>query len=360
MTTAVPAPPGPPAAPSSLPVAFPPAELDRRFYAHVVDRMLGWTLLALGWWAAWALLLSQGHVLGGVALGLLVGLAVLLGSATLLGLRGLSPGKALLGLRVVRLGSGDAPGMAAGLTRAFVLAVAGLPTFGIGLATLAWTAVTDPGGRRRGWHDQLSECVVVDVRPRPAPPVPAAEVPQPVVNLTALRLVPAPATPAAPTATPATTAPHAVAAVASSAPTAPADAFDPTATRVAAALGAADRRPASPRRATARWRVRFDSGEQLVVDGPVLIGRRPEPRPDEPVGHLVPLVSGDMSLSKTHAQLEVSADGELVVADRGSTNGSVLLRQGVSRPLPPGRPTTLLDGDVVRLGDRRMTVVREP
>lgn len=351
MTTAVPAPPGPPAAPS--PVAFPPAELDRRFYAHVVDRLLGWALLALGWWAAWALLLSQGRVLAGVALGLLVGLVVLLGSATLLGLRGLTPGKALLGLRVVRLGAGGAPGMAAGLTRAFVLAVAGLPTFGIGLATLAWTAVTDPGGRRRGWHDQLGECVVVDVRPRPAPPAPAAEVPQPVVNLTALRLVPAPA---APTATSATTASQAVAAVP---PSGAADASDPTATRVAAAVGAAPRAPRPPRPA-ARWRVRFDSGEQLVVDGPVLIGRRPEPRPDEPVGHLVPLVSGDMSLSKTHAQLEVSADGELVVADRGSTNGSVLLRQGVSRPLPPGRPTTLLDGDVVRLGDRRMTVVREP
>ena len=108
-----------------------------------------------------------------------------------------------------------------------------------------------------------------------------------------------------------------------------------------------------------RWRVGFDSGESLVVEGPALVGRRPEPRPGEPVQHLVPLPSADMSLSKTHAQLQVDADGLLVVTDRGSTNGSILLRQGAARELPPGRPTTLLDGDLVRFGDREMRVVRE-
>jgi hypothetical protein len=30
----------------------------------------------------------------------------------------------------------------------------------------------------------------------------------------------------------------------------------------------------------------------------------------------------------------------------------------MARPLPPGRPTTLLDGDVLTLGDRSMTVHR--
>jgi pSer/pThr/pTyr-binding forkhead associated (FHA) protein len=44
--------------------------------------------------------------------------------------------------------------------------------------------------------------------------------------------------------------------------------------------------------------------------------------------------------------------------DRGSTNGSVLLRQGVSREPAAGRPTTLLDGDHVRFGDRIMSVAR--
>ena len=64
--------------------------------------------------------------------------------------------------------------------------------------------------------------------------------------------------------------------------------------------------PAGP----ARWRVTFDNGETFVVEGLALVGRRPEPRPGEPVRHLVPLPSGDMSLSKTHAQFQVAPDGD--------------------------------------------------
>ena len=66
-----------------------------------------------------------------------------------------------------------------------------------------------------------------------------------------------------------------------------------------------------------------------------------------------------MSLSKTHAQFQIAADGALVVMDRGSTNGSFLVRQGVPRGLPAGKAATLVDGDHVRFGDREMTVVRE-
>ena len=122
-----------------------------------------------------------------------------------------------------------------------------------------------------------------------------------------------------------------------------------------------------PRRAAASlspaaggWLVTFDTGESLVVDGPALVGRRPEPRAGEQVRHLVPLPSHDMSLSKTHAQLQVADEGVLVVVDRGSTNGSVLIRSGVPRQLSPGRPATLLPGDTVRFGDRSMTVARQP
>ena len=107
------------------------------------------------------------------------------------------------------------------------------------------------------------------------------------------------------------------------------------------------------------WLLSFDTGERVAVDGPVLVGRRPSARPGEAVRHLVALPSQDMSLSKTHAQVGVAVDGALVVMDRGSTNGSVLTRQGVSRPLSGGKPTTLLEGDVVRFGDRSMEVTRQ-
>jgi pSer/pThr/pTyr-binding forkhead associated (FHA) protein len=104
--------------------------------------------------------------------------------------------------------------------------------------------------------------------------------------------------------------------------------------------------------------VSFDSGEAFVVEGLALVGRRPEPRPGEPVRHVVPLRSSDMSLSKTHAQFQVAPDGALVVMDRGSTNGSFVVRGGMSKSLTPGRPSTLLAGDVVRFGDRMMRVER--
>lgn len=96
-----------------------------------------------------------------------------------------------------------------------------------------------------------------------------------------------------------------------------------------------------------------------MVEGLALVGRRPEARQGEAVAHLVPLRSADMSVSKTHAQFQVVPDGTLVVMDRGSTNGSALVRQGIAKPLSPGRPATLVEGDVVRFGDREMSVGRE-
>ena len=89
------------------------------------------------------------------------------------------------------------------------------------------------------------------------------------------------------------------------------------------------------------------------------MGRRPEARAGEQVRHLVELASDDLSLSKTHAQFQIASDGALVVMDRGSTNGSFLVRQGVPRGLPAGKAATLVDGDHVRFGDREMTVERE-
>jgi uncharacterized RDD family membrane protein YckC len=284
----------------------PPAELDRRFYAFVLDRLAGWTVAAIGLLLAYRFLIDGGRltlevVVAAVPVVLLVN-AVL---AVVLGLTGASPGTAALGLRVVSPGTRTPIGVGRALLRQATLGLAGLPTFGLGLATLAWTAAMDAGGRRHGWHDRVAGSEVVDVRPVPAGVEEEAPAPQAVVNLTAMRLVPAPGT------------------------------------------------------APARWRVGFDTGETLVVDGLVLIGRRPEPRPGESVRRLVPLRSEDMSLSKTHAQVQVASDGTLVVADRGSGNGSVLVRRGAARQLAAGRPATLLDGDRVHLGDRLMTVSRD-
>jgi uncharacterized RDD family membrane protein YckC len=336
---------------ASLPVAG----LDRRFYAFMIDRVIAWTLVAAACWAAYALFWSDDQIWAGVALvaGAVVALWVVF--AVALGVVGTTPGKAAVGVRAVHVGTGTPIGFGRALLRGLVLGVATIPTFGIGLATLAWTAVADPTRRRRGWHDHVAHSIVVDLRPEPTVPEEADSGPRHVVNLTAMRLVPAPAQPATPAAP-------------RRAPRTPAVATPPPATAspqpgpvgVPESQRTVRRSPVVTQTgAPAGWVLAFDTGEKVPVDGVVLVGRRPSARPGEAVRHLVALPSQDMSLSKTHAQIGVAGDGALVVMDRGSTNGSVLTRQGVSRPLSGGKPTTLLEGDLVRFGDRSMEVSRQ-
>ncbi|MCW2814305.1 MAG: hypothetical protein JWN84_1760, partial [Nocardioides sp.] len=171
---------------------FPAAELDRRFYAFAVDRLVAWGTFAAAGYLAWRFFLREDDVLVGVAV--IAGTVVLVSLlyAVLLGLAGTSPGKALVGLRVVKASDGRPIGVSKALVRTAVLGMFTLPTLGLGLATLAWTAVMDPGGRRRGGHDRMSDSVVVDVRPAPVTEV-ADPRPRTIVNLTAMRLMPSPA-----------------------------------------------------------------------------------------------------------------------------------------------------------------------
>jgi uncharacterized RDD family membrane protein YckC len=349
---------------------YPPAELDRRFYAFAIDRLASWSLYAGASCAAYVYLLEPGRTGAGIAA--IAGTVVLVGlaSALLLGLTGASPGKALVGLRVVEDATGRPIGFARALRRTLILGLATLPTVGLGVATLAWTAVTDPGNQRRGWHDHVSHGVVVDVRPLPEVEEVEEVRPRQLVNLTAMRLVPAaaqqPVSVPTPRRSPGPTSPpgprpsgppSAPPAAAPPAPTPPVMGPPVTPPPTAPPL-ATPPLATPPPSASQRWRVAFDTGEAFVVEGLALVGRGPEGRAGESVSHLVPLRSSDMSLSKTHAQFQVTPAGTLVVMDRGSTNGSVVVRQGVSKALTAGRPTTLLAGDTVRFGDREMTVER--
>jgi len=353
--------------------SFPVAGLDRRFYAFAIDRLIGWGLIAGACWAAYHFFFADDRLWAGVAV--IVGATLFVGLifAIALGASGATPGKAAMRLRAVHFGTGTPIGVGRALLRGFVVGLATLPTFGIGLATLAWTAVMDPGRRRRGWHDQVARSIVVDIRPEPEEVVESDRGPRHVVNLTAMRLVPAAqqAPPAAPRR-PSRPTPTSTGATGSGprprrrrgpAPPTPVPAGPPAAP--AGTPGSAPEVQRTARRAPvvtadapepSGWVLTFDTGERVGVDGMVLVGRRPEGRSGETVRHLVALPSSDMSLSKTHAQIQMARDGALVVMDRGSTNGSVLVRQGVSRPLSGGKPATLLEGDVVRFGDRSMEV----
>jgi uncharacterized RDD family membrane protein YckC len=359
------------------------AGADRRFYAFVLDLLLAWGLYAGAAWAAYTYLIEPGRVWAGVAT--IAGTVLLVGALTAfcVGLWGVTPGKTMVGVRVLSAEDARPIGFGPALLRTFLLGAATLPTIGFGAAALAWTAMVDPSGWRRGWHDLRARSVVVDVRPLPVLEEPEEEAPPQVVNLTAMRLVPVSPTP--PRRTPSRgsrpAAPPPPAAEPRSGPAAtvtprqglgwPLVGEAPTPLPpppTPAALGpqpteppASERtlpRPSAQPTAPARWEVAFDTGEQFEVLGLTLVGRRPEPRPGEPVKRLVTLPSDDMSLSKTHAQFQVVPDGALVVMDRGSTNGSILIRAGVTRRLAGGKPATLRDGDRVRFGDREMSVVR--
>ena len=334
----------------------PVASLERRFYAFALDRAIAWSLAGLagvGWW--W---FRADEVLPVVLV--MVGALLLVGLVfgIVLGVRGTSPGLAAFGLRVVDPETGTPIGVGRALLRTLILGLATLPLFGLGTAVLAWTAVEDRARERRGWHAYQARSLVVDVRPVEVSAAEAAdERPRHVVNLTAMRLMPVRQT-AEPVSVPdrrgePTTQQQVQPPAARQYP----GAVRPlTPVPAPAELPATDLAP-TPRRTT--WRVVFDSGESFVVEGLGLVGRRPEGRSGEPVRHVVPLVSENMSISKTHAQFHLAGDGALVVMDRGSTNGSILVRRGVSRDLSAGRPATLLDGDRVLFGDREMRVARE-
>ena len=353
--------PGSPDPPAVETRTYPAAGLDRRFYAFAADRVVAWGLGAAAVGIAWALFLDRGRTATGIGviLGALLGIGIAF--AVVQGLTGLTPGKALLGLRTARQDTGGTIGIGRALLRGAVLGLATLPTFGLGLATLAWTAVMDPGRQRRGWHDALARSVVVDVRPAVPEEVAAESGPRQIVNLTAMRLVPAPRESESPVAAARPAARRRAPTAAGAAPAQPPPAQPPPAQPPPAQHQPDPGRTVvrgSGVAAGLRWRVAFDTGDSFVVEGLGLVGRRPEARPGEPVRHVVPLPSADMSLSKTHAQFHLAPDGVLVVMDRGSTNGSVLVRRGVTRDLVAGRPATLLDGDTVTFGDRRMMVTR--
>jgi hypothetical protein len=312
------------------------AEADRRFYAFAVDRFIAWGFDAVVALVVVRTLVTRGQVLVGVLV--ILGTVLLVGAAlaVLQGVTGTTPGKSLAGLRLVDTGSERPIGTRGAMLRAAVLGLATLP-FGFGLAALAWTALVDRSRLRRGWHDRLASSIVIDVRPEPEVVESPDERPRNVVNLTAMRLAP------------------------------PAERLPEHVSSASVAGRTTDRprhaapRPWEPssRRQVVSWGLRFDTGERLVVDTLLLIGRGPDPRLGEQGARLVALPSADLSLSKTHAEVVVAADGALVVTDRGSTNGSTLVRHGMPRHLPPGRPTTLLDGDLVLLGDRQVRVERE-
>lgn len=164
------------------------ADPGRRLRAFLLDRLVLASLDSVGVAAAYAWFLRDGRWVPGLAV--VVGTVLLVGatSAAVLGRWGVSVGKAAVGLRVVTPDGGRPIGLVRALRRWALLGLATLPTFGLGAAGLAWTALVDPGGRRRAWHDVWSGSWVVEPTDTPEPVEVVA--PTPIVNLTTARMLP--------------------------------------------------------------------------------------------------------------------------------------------------------------------------
>ena len=104
--------------------------------------------------------------------------------------------------------------------------------------------------------------------------------------------------------------------------------------------------------------LRFDSGQDVPIERPVLIGRNPDAA-EHPGAVAVALVDDSRSLSKTHLLARPLADG-IEITDWRSTNGSGLVRAGTEYAVVAGTPVQTTVGDVIRLGDRVATVVVLP
>lgn len=105
--------------------------------------------------------------------------------------------------------------------------------------------------------------------------------------------------------------------------------------------------------APASYAIRIGSGDDIPLDVPVLLGRRPAVRRfDSGVApRLLSVPSPTQEVSATHLRIEQSGDAA-VVTDLRSTNGTVVLRPGAQAVrLRPGESAVVLAGTVVEIGD---------
>jgi uncharacterized RDD family membrane protein YckC len=349
-----------------------PATPGRRSAAFAIDAA-GWTLLAVPSVLGAVQLLPA--VAGGTApdAAALAGPLLLMGVGQLLltaygvtqlalhGRRGVTIGKAALGLRSVNVATFERPGFWRVVLRALVLWAAQVVLPLVGPALCFASGLWDPESRGRSWLDRVGRCLVVDARHgldpfdgkalrharrrlETAPRAERAALPSLASDrsLDERTFIPAARSSSGVVAAPP------VAEAAGEGPSAwspPPIAAAPAGPAVPAATVAP--RTGAPATAT----LAFADGARVAASGTTLLGRDPAAGADDPSGTaLLPLVDASMGLSKTHAAVTVDA-GVVRVTDRWSSNGTSVVRpDGGARQLEPGVPTAVEPGTTVRLG----------
>lgn len=287
------------------------------------------------------------------------------------GLRGITVGKAALGLRSVNVATFARPGFWRIVLRALVLQASTAVLVIVGPGLLFLTSGLDPERRGRSWLDRVARAWVVDVR-RGLDPFDARALRHArKALLPSSRDVRAPL-PSLGSAGPSRAfvpAERSSAGVVSGLPGSgswtPPDLLDPRAPEPSAAaaplpVSAPPLVPASVGSAAAPVptvvRLLFDDGTTVPVPASALLGRDPEPRVGERVALLLPLADPTMQLSKTHAEFGVDEEGGFWMLDRGSSNGTVAVTPAGELALPPGERTSIPLESTVEIGGRSFRV----
>jgi uncharacterized RDD family membrane protein YckC len=247
--------------------------------------------------------------------------------------RAAGPGMRLMKLQLVGFRNGRPIGWGRFFVRAVVLGL--LSVTGVGLVLMLFFLLRHP--RYQGWHDLVADSVVIEERmlaPRNSQPASAAATPAP--RSGEIEDEQRPLAPA-------------VAAGPMSADTEPGERTE--------LIPPPTQHPSSaPPTQSRSWTAVLDDGREVPVGGLVLLGRNPQPRPGEETAELVKLADETRTVSKSHLALQVVGD-DLVVTDRGSTNGSTITTtEGVTTACTPEKPVPVAEGSVVSMGDHWLTV----
>ena len=100
----------------------------------------------------------------------------------------------------------------------------------------------------------------------------------------------------------------------------------------------------------------FDDDSRVSVNGRGLLGRDPQPQPGEEAYRLLPVTDDSRQISKTHAEFGIDARG-FWISDRASSNGTIVRTpDGRQRELAVHEPAYLDWGAIVEIGGRSFTV----
>lgn len=353
------------------------ATMTRRFTAGLLDGAL--LLLLGGWLLPLARIQDDGRLalVGGVLL-----VVVTLVQWVLHGRTGGTVGRLATGIRTLDVDTRRPIGMLRVLVRGAVV-VAGSLAFGVGLLVVLLSPLFDRTGRRRGWHDRAARDEVLDVRAdgprtatvaapyraRMAEPVPSGAQPRAVsvpgwatagqVDVPADHgrqggLVLAPLSPQRSGPDLDTRAVPIVRQVALSYGLAPElEMTRPAGPRDDLLVPPVDAVPVDPSAAE----IELADGRRITVRRTALVGRNPASEADV---QLVRVVDPGRSVSKTHLQIGVERGG-VWIADRGSTNGTVVtLPDGAQVVCRVDQQVRLRPGSTVSFGDCSLRLVRAP